>query len=400
MSGTAPEPGLTPELAPLPAAELPTAVARVCAGPTPMKLLAAKGAAPLRPAELLIALYQLSFDADAAVKAAAEASLANLPDAVVAAPLGEALPAAVLQRFAAALSPQRIALLERILYNPATADGTFVMLAARLREAELEIMFQNEARLLRCPAILEALFHNPAARMSSINRAIELCARNNVRAEGIPAFDEMARAILEDPAATGAGADASFAALSAGLEGDGAEAGPGDEIGDGAALQPVAVDDGMPDLLPEFQPEPAAEAKPQRKGTTIDFTRLKLYEKIRMATLGNAYCRQNLMRDPNRMVAMAAIRSPRITESEIVSAAGNRGIAEDVLRYIANQRDLTKNYQIRLNLVMNPKCPVALTLKFLPLLNGEDLKHVSRSKNIPSALSTNARRLMQTRKPE
>ena len=81
------------------------------------------------------------------------------------------------------------------------------------------------------------------------------------------------------------------------------------------------------------------------------------------------------MRDPNRMVAMAAIRSPRITDSEIVKAAANRSVCEDVIRYIANQRDLTKNYQVKLSLVQNPKCPVALSLKFLPLLHADDLKH-------------------------
>ena len=106
------------------------------------------------------------------------------------------------------------------------------------------------------------------------------------------------------------------------------------------------------------------------------------------------------MRDPNRMVAMAAIRSPRITDNEIVKAAGNRSVCEDVIRYIANQRDLTKSYQVKLSLVQNPKCPVALSLKYLPLLHADDLKLVSRSKNVPGALSTGARRLLQSRKPD
>src|SRR4029453_2843108 len=100
----------------------------------------------------------------------------------------------------------------------------------------------------------------------------------------------------------------------------------------------------------EAAPAPEAAEKSTRKSPIIDFTRLKLYEKIRLATLGNEYCRNNLMRDPNRMVAMAAIRSPRITDSEIVKASGNRSISEDVLRYIASQRDLTKSYQVKLNL--------------------------------------------------
>jgi len=178
-------------LQPLPAGSLSPAVAKLVGGATPAKLMAARGMAPLRPAELLVAIYQLSFDADAAVRAAAEAAPASFPDNVINPPLGEALPAPLLHYFATRLSDQRTAALERILYNPATADETFVMLAGRLDESLLEVVTQNEVRLLRCPAIVEALFSNKRARMSSVNRAVELCARNGVRLDGIPAFDEI-----------------------------------------------------------------------------------------------------------------------------------------------------------------------------------------------------------------
>jgi hypothetical protein len=166
-----------------------------------MKAMAAKGIAPLRPGELLTAVYQLSFDSEPAVRAAAEAGGAGLPDKVLAPALAEPLPPEVLQFFAGKLPPERIEALEKILYNATTGDGTFVLLASRLRERELEIIFQNEARLLRTPAILEALYGNPQARMSSINRAIELCVRNGVKVEGIPSFDEVAKSIPRRPLA-------------------------------------------------------------------------------------------------------------------------------------------------------------------------------------------------------
>jgi hypothetical protein len=365
------------DLKPLPVAGLPAAVQKLLTGPAPMKAMAAKGIAPLRPGELLTAVYQLSFDAEPSVRAAADAGGAGLPDKILAPALAEPLPAEVLQFFAGKLAPDRLEPLEKILYNSATGDGTFVLLAGRLRERELEIIFQNEARLLRTPAILEALYGNPEARMSSVNRAIELCVRNGVRVEGIPSFDEVAKSITEDPAAIAEPAtiDQMFSTL-------------------------LSVADSMAAAAPVEEPaeEEAPEKKSTRKSPIIDFTRLKLYEKIRLATLGNEYCRSNLMRDPNRMVAMAAIRSPRITDSEVLKAASNRSVSEDVIRYIANQRDLTKNYQVKLSLVQNPKCPVALSLKYLPLLNVDDLKHVAKSKNVPGALSTGARRLLQTRK--
>lgn len=394
MSETAFKSALPGGPAPLPANLLPEAVAKLCAGPGPMKLLAAKGMAPLRPTDLLTAIYQLAFDADAAVREAALASVAGLPEKVSTPALAEPLPAPVLDHFARHLPVARTSAFERILYNPATDDATFARLAARLPERELEIIFQNEARLLRTPAILEALYHNPAARMSSVNRAIELCARNNVRADGIPAFDDLAKAILSDPSATEATADAAFASVLAEDDALGAEPAPTPVVDDAAPLEL--------DLLAEPAPAAQAEAedKSKRKSPIIDFGRLKLYEKIRLATLGNAYCRTNLMRDPNRMVALAAIRSPRITESEIVAAAGNRSVCEDVIRYIGGQRDLTKSYQVRLNLINNPKCPVAISMKFLSLLHAEDLKHLARSKNVPSALATSARRLMANRKAD
>ena len=378
-----------PDLKPLAVASLPAAVQKLLAGPAPMKAMAAKGIAPLRPGELLTAVYQLWFDPEPSVRAAAEAGGAGLPDKILAPALAEPLPPEVLQFFAGKLAPDRLEPLEKILYNPATGDGTFVLLAGRLRERELEIIFQNEARLLRTPTILEALYANPEARMSSVNRAIELCVRNGVKVDGIPSFDEVAKSITQDPAATAEPVtiDQMFSSL----------------LSVAASALAAPVEDPAEELAGEGAApgEPAApEAKSTRKSPIIDFTRLKLYEKIRLATLGNEYCRSNLMRDPNRMVAMAAIRSPRITDSEILKAASNRSVCEEVIRYIANQRDLTKNYQVKLSLVQNPKCPVALSLKYLPLLNADDLKHVAKSKNIPGALSTGARRLLQNRKTE
>jgi hypothetical protein len=363
-------PALT--LAPLPAAGLSPAVQKLVGSPAAAKLMAAKGIAPLRPADLLVAMYQLSFDGDAAVKAAAEAGAANLPDKVLVAPLGEALPPVVLHFFAERVAITRVEALEKILYNQVTADATFVRLAGRVGERETEVIVQNEARLLRCPAIVQALFMNKQARMSSVNRAIELCARNNVRVDGIPAFDEIAKSIQEDP----------------------------------AAVDPAVADPGFEHLLEkaaEVTDEEAAEEvtgatkERQRKSPVIDFGKLKLHEKIRLATLGNGYCRSNLIRDSNKMVAMAVIRSPLMTDTEVVRAAGSRQISEDVIRYIANQRDFTKMYQVRLNLAQNPKCPLGFSLRFLPTLHAEDVKVLSKSKNIPSALAIAARKLVQTR---
>jgi len=363
------------QLQPLPAASLSAAVAKVVGGAGPAKLMAVRGMAPLRPAELLVAIYQLSFDADPAIRTAAEAAPAGFPDNVINPPLGEALPAPLLHFFAARLPDQRKAALEKILYNPATADETFVMLAGRMDESLLEVVAQNELRLLRCPAIVEALFLNKQARMSSVNRAVELCARNGVRLEAVPAFDEIVNAIRQDPEATQeAAVDGRFQAVLTAAEaasaGDGA---PGDE---------------------ETAPEES-----QRAGgmSFIKFDHLKIFEKIRLATIGNAYCRKMLIRDSNKLVAMTVIRSPQITSMEIQRIAGTTNVCDDVIRYIANSRECNKNYAVKLALVTNPKCPLGSSLRFLAYLHPDDLRNIARSKNIPGALATSAKKLLQQR---
>jgi hypothetical protein len=390
MTETAPDDAFAAlTLEALPFESLSPAVQKLVGSPSAAKLMAARGIAPLRPLDLVVSVYQLSFDADPSVKHAAEGAPAALPDKVLSGPLADpTLPPVVIHYFAERLSPRRIEPLEKILYNPATADETFARLARRLGERELEVIVQNETRFLRCPAIVQALFGNKHARMSSVNRAIELCARHNVRVDGIPSFDDIARSILDDPTATDPTvADLAFEAVLRAAEAVNVAEAPEE------TPEPVETTDG---IGKDGKAAKGGEGA-SRKSPIIDFSRLKLFEKIRLATLGNAYCRSNLIRDSNRMVSMAVIRSPGITDNEVVRASGNRQVSEDVIRYIANQRDLVKIYQVKLNLVHNPKCPLALSLRFVGMLHAEDIKRLARSKNIPSALAAAARKLVATR---
>jgi hypothetical protein len=367
------------KLEPLTGAALPKAVAAAVVGPGPAKLMVVRGMAPLRPAEMLIALYQLSFDTDAAVKSAAEAAPGALPDKVLLAPLGEPLPAAVLHFFAERLPPVRRQAIEKVLLNQATADETFVALAKRLDEAPLEIIFQNEVRLLRCPALVEALYFNKNARMSSVSRALELCARNGIRLDGIPAYADTVTALMADPnVAQPSAADEAFAAVISEQPGTTTtEEAP-------APLAPAATADSKP-------------AKRTMSTSFIKFDELKIFEKVRLATIGNAHCRQVLIRDTNRIVAMAAVRSPSITDGEIVAAAANRAVCEDVIRFIANSRECSKDYAVKQALVNNPKCPLAASLRLLAFLRPDDLKALARSRNVPGALATAATKLLRTR---
>jgi hypothetical protein len=82
---------------------------------------------------------------------------------------------------------------------------------------------------------------------------------------------------------------------------------------------------------------------------------------------------------------------------EIRQIAGSTTVCDDVIRYIANNRECSKDYPVKLALVSNPKCPVGSSLRFLVYLHQDDLRNISRSRNIPGALAAAAKKLLQQR---
>jgi hypothetical protein len=277
------------------------------------------------------------------------------------------------------------------------APDLLLALAARPDAAveALVALADDETRLRQTPAIAAAIYGNPRAPLSVANRAVATCHRAGVVPEGIPGFDELALAIAADPMAVdSAAADSGFAEMLQGAPDATPEHEPETELG-------VGVDVNLDGDAAARGSRPAPQSRSSgRRSVVIDFSKLKLYEKIRLATLGNAYCRQNLLRDSNRMVAMATIRSPQITDGEVAKAAGNRALSEEVIRYIANRKELVKQYAVKLALVGNAKCPLAVALRLLPSLHADDVKQLARSKNVPGALSVAAKRLAAARGPQ
>ncbi len=89
------------------------------------------------------------------------------------------------------------------------------------------------------------------------------------------------------------------------------------------------------------------------------------------------------------------IRSPRITDGEVLASASNRAANEEVLRIIYNNREWTKNQKIKLALVKNPKIPLTVVMKFLNTLRDRELKDLARDRNVPSGVAMFAKKLME-----
>jgi hypothetical protein len=123
-------------------------------------------------------------------------------------------------------------------------------------------------------------------------------------------------------------------------------------------------------------------------------------QRIRRAMLGNASERLLLVRESNRLVAAAAIKSPGIQENEVVRISASRNVSEDVLRIIAMDREWTRSHQIKLNLVQNPRTPFAFSSKLIQHLREHELKSLARSKNVTGAVAQAARQQLSRRNVE
>jgi len=123
--------------------------------------------------------------------------------------------------------------------------------------------------------------------------------------------------------------------------------------------------------------------------------KMSVSEKVKLANMGNKEIRGILLRDSNRLVAVAAVRSQRITDGEILIQANNKTASDDVLRVIYHDREWTKQYPIKLALVRNPKTPQALAMKFLGSLRDSDVKGLSRDKNVPNIVQQMARKMIE-----
>ncbi|MSP63388.1 MAG: hypothetical protein EXR72_24210 [Myxococcales bacterium] len=377
------------DLTPLDDRRLPEAVRRVVAGPAPMKLMAARGLAALAPPDLAVLLYQLAEPwaiegdgqpvlEDTAVTARKTAG--ELPDGVLAGALARDLDSRVLDFFARKIAG-RPKLLHTILFNRAVADETFAHLASVCGEAELILIARNEQRLLAHPPIVAALYLNRKTPMSVAIRAVELAIRNGVPVDGIPGFDELKASLDAAPDREAIIAGAEDAAFNvAAMEGEGMQ----------DLKEPVEDAEGEGEA--EEVDQPGREVEEKRN---VPIGSLSIPGKIRLATLGNAFARSVLVRDSNRVVALAAISSPQMGDNEVAKYSANRALSEDVIRYIARQRNFTRLYLVKLNLVNNPKATLSTTIGYLPFLTMKDLRVVARSKSIPGPLVKAAAVLLQ-----
>jgi len=340
-----------------------------------LRMMGAKGLVPaVGPGDLATLLYFLSFDPDPGVRDTAGKTAAGLPERVWSAALrSEGLDAPVLDWLADRMESATAAL-QAILLNPATSDETVARLAPKVPAALVEIIRQNELRLLRHDDIVRGLCRNPNAPASTIDGACDFCVRNGLVLLDVPQLVEAHRRIHgTDPSARPA--EDSAAALMAEYRAELAH-----ELDETGSSSP-----------------PTVEQEAKRLNMAKRVLQMSVSEKIKLATLGNREARTLLLRDSNRLVSLAAAQSPRITDGEVLGLANSKTSSADVLRYIYERRDFLKRYALRTALVRNPKVPLPTALKFLPTLQERDIKDLSRDRNVPATVQAQAKAWLMKR---
>lgn len=332
----------------------------------------AKGFLPLAQEDNIAVLAYLADQPDAELNALARSSLVEIPSRIVVGFAGNDRVPADHLRYLLRVSTDPV-VLQSLIRNRTVTDADIADLALRAEPGVQEVIVINQIRILREPRILDQLLENPHLTTDVRRRALE------VREEF---FEKKARIQEQQDAAD---AEAAAAAL----------------------LTPVDDFEAVADLLERAAKEDA-EGKPQpppeldlAEGSSrpiwAQLQFMTVGEKVQLAFKGDKGVRMALIKERNRLIASAAMRNPRMSESEVELIAGMRNVDEEVLRIIGMKRDWTAKYPIAMALAKNPKAPVGVVLPLINRLTLRDLKGLKDDKGVSEVVRSTAKRLFMAR---
>jgi hypothetical protein len=380
--------------------------------PPQARMMAARGLLPLPQTDLLEALVALTASDDAEVASAATSTLASQDsgELLEIARASETAPA-VLGYFAAHPQAGR-EIHEAVTLNHSTPDEAIARLAAVTTDGSLlELIAINQQRLIRAPAIIDAIIENPAHTAEAERRARETRREFFEKERGAQQIADELRARGQTAAAEffeaaeSVGAADSIVVEDAWLIAEHIEVSDDDIDDSWLALERIEH------LLEETYEQRAANAEriisdsrlegdevsPERISLIRRVMLMSVKDRIKLAMKGDREARAILIRDSNKIVALAVIHNPRITEHEVENIAAMRTVADDVLRKIGQTRAWARSYPIILNLARNPRTPIATAITILSRIQTRDLQAISQNRNVSEAVRRQAYRLVQTR---
>lgn len=328
--------------------KIPSEVARIIGkwGSHKLRLAAARGAVPMSGPNLVMALFVFCHGENQELKNEALNTLNTLPEKILLAALStEDLHPAVIDLIVRH-HYQNPAIMQSALAHRMIGLKSLMFLAEESSDEVLDMLSHQDDLLRKVDALRQAVINNPHAEKHM-----------KLRLGWVEAVAETVQSEPEPSSASG----------------------PEDE---GEAQQNAPwLEDYDEEKLSKYQ---LLQTMP-------------VAEKIRIAMTGDKEWRTLLLRESNKQVNTAVLKNPRITEGEVITVAKNRSSNDELIRLIVQNREWVKLYEVKKALVMHPRTPLQMAMRFMTFLGEKDLKDLAKSREVTQVIVNNARRLLMTR---
>jgi hypothetical protein len=392
---------------------------RSSAVPATLMQAAARGALSVPPAEMIEVLVYLA-NHNKVFGQQARMTLAGWDEkSSLAAAADPTTPTEVLE-YMVALENLRPHLLPVLLENPSVPDETLITLAAS-GSKEVTDALRNSPRVRRSPEILSALASNANVTTTETTAIHQQLAATGfeepIHEDAAPAdaatsiapdeADEpLAAYLTEHAAALDAEGEKPFTPIGgflADLAG-GSESAVAAAHAAASSATPAAPAMEAPPLTPATPVAAASPATPGAQGTAAKpaakpaakkaaaeeergsalqkIARLDVKGRIQLAMKGTKEERTILVRDGTKLVALAVLESPKISDGEVEKIAAQKNVLEAVLRQIPMKRRFMKNYAVVRNLVANPRTPLDVSLGLMKNILVSDLRNLASNKDV------------------
>ena len=308
-------------------------------------------------------------------------------------------PAEVLQYM---IAPENLRprLLPALLENPAVSEEALIQLATTGSREVVEAM-KLSPRVSNSPAIREAVISNPhyqsegglpeEVEQSPAEEPEEAPAEQATPDADVPAEDSesdaaadeaVSKFLAEHAVEIAAEGEKPFQAIG-GVFDEVTSPEPAQAPEPAPAAEPAAAVSAAAPGHQHARPKPVEE---RRGGALQKISKLDIKGRIQLAMKGNKEERSILIRDGTKIVALAVLDSPKITDGEVEGFASQKNVLEAVLRGIPMKRRFAKHYPVIRNLVFNPRTPLDLSLALMKNLLVNDLRHLSSNKEVSETI--------------
>ncbi|HMQ11448.1 MAG TPA: hypothetical protein PKC21_00220 [Oligoflexia bacterium] len=328
------------------------------------KLALIDGSVPVPLNELCTILTYFLNDSDPEIANLAQEELKSIPVPVLEGVLLQDIHPKTLDFFSQYYHDQE-QLIENILLNKHCPNSVFLKLASQAKNKTLSLIINNQQKHLDEPKIISELKRNPNVARHEIDKAVSFLRINGIFVDG-----------------------------------------ESSELSEHEISAILNMEDNMSFYIPKELLEDSSQSnvkisdKDEDKNNNVFqlIQKMNIAQKIKLALKGNKEARSILIKDSNKIVSSAVVKSPKITENEVIAIASLKSVHDEVIRIVSTKPQWVKLYALKLALCNNPKTPFKTALNFLKSLNVNDLQKISKNKNVSPQVSKVAKQLFKARR--